>query len=106
MKEFIEKFWVETILTAIIGALAKVVHSYNKKIKSLKTSYCAIESAMLEITKAKLIDIYHEYKHKKCIPLYIKELFEGLYQSYKALGGNGIMTRIHDEVMSWDIEED
>ena len=106
MRDFIEKFWVETIMTSVIAIFSKVLYGYSKKIKHLKCSYNAMECVMLEVSKAKMLDIYHEYKDVKKIPLYWLEVYEGLYNAYKQLGGNGIMTRKHEEVLSWDIEED
>lgn len=106
MGEFIAKYWLETIFTAAIALLSKFVMNYHKKYNNLKCSFGAMECVMLELSKSKMLDIYYEYKDTKKIPLYWLESFEGLYNAYKALGGNGIMTKKHEEVLSWEIVED
>lgn len=106
MGEFVAKYWIEVIFGLIITTLGKIVLSYRKKYNNLKCSFSAMECVMLELSKSKMLDIYYDYRDVKRIPLHRLQSFEGLYNAYKALGGNGIMTIKHDEVLSWDIEED
>ena len=106
MIEFIAKYWLETIFGLIITVLGKVVLSYRNKYNNLKCSFSAMECVMLELSKSKMLDIYYEYRDEKSIPLHRLESFDGLYEAYKALGGNGIMKEKHKEVLSWQIEED
>jgi hypothetical protein len=106
MGEFIAKYWLQAIFGAIIGILGKVVLSYKNKYDSLKCSFSAMECVMLELSKSKMLDIYYEYRDLKRIPLHRLQSFEGLYNAYTSLGGNGIMTKKHEEVLGWDIEED
>lgn len=106
MGEFIAKYWLETIFGLIVTTLSAVVHSYRKKYNNLRCSFGAMECVMLELSKSKMLDIYYQYKDTKKIPLYWLESFEGLYNAYRTLGGNGIMTKKHEEVLSWEIEVD
>lgn len=106
MRDFIAKYWLETLFTTVIGVFIRILVSYRNKFNKLRCSYTAMECVMLELSKSKMLDIYYKYKDVKRIPLYWLECFEGLYKAYQSLGGNGIMTKKHDEVLSWDIEED
>lgn len=106
MGDFILKHWLETLFGLILTIMGAVVQSYRKKYSNLKCSFGAMECVMLELSKSKMLDIYYEYREFKSIPLHRLQSFDGLYNAYKALGGNGVMTRKHEEVLSWEIEED
>jgi hypothetical protein len=106
MIEFITKYWLQVFFGASIAVLSKTIHGYKSKYDALKCSFNAMESVMIELSKSKMLDIYYEYRDEQCIPLHRLQSFDGLYNAYKALGGNGIITKKHEEVLNWEIEED
>lgn len=85
-------------LGAIIGWLAKTIHTQKKAQDALKKGVQAI-------LRSQMITNYNKwYVEKDYASIWVKDNFENLWIQYEALGENGVMKKIHDEFMSLPTE--
>ena len=56
------------------------------------------------LLRSEMLRTYYHNKDSEKIRQYELENFIALYKAYKALKGNSFIDKIHDEVMSWEVE--
>lgn len=92
MTGFIAQYWLEAVFTLIIsgvGLCAKVM--YRK--------FHALELGMQAMLRDRIIDQYNKYMEREYIPIYALENVEAMYKEYHALGGNGTITQLYEELL-------
>ena len=53
----------------------------------------------------RMLHCYNKYIEAGFAPIYAKENYENMYQQYHELGGNGVMTHLHEEFMALPTEK-
>lgn len=96
MGEFILKYWVQEILTAICGLIAYLFKKLSKLWKRQK----AIENGVQALLRNELIRRYREYEIKGEISILDKENVTHMYEEYKNLGGNGTVEKLYGELLN------
>lgn len=81
-----------TAIAAACGIVGGVLLWARRITEGVK---CQLRSDMLRI-------YYHNREEEK-IRQYEYENFVLQYEAYRAMGGNSFITKIHDEVRSWDV---
>lgn len=111
MKEFIIKYWLETIFTAILGLigwsyrkLKKRQEEQEKKNAEQERKNQAIERGVQALLRNELIRRFREYKTKGEMSMLDKENMEHMFAEYFNLGGNGMMTDVHKEFLEIPIK--
>lgn len=87
MKEFIIQYWKQILFGAIAAGLGI---SYKRL-----TSY---QKGMRASLRHNIIQEYEKYTAREEIPLYGMENVTEMYDAYHALGGNGAITKLVDEL--------
>lgn len=59
-----------------------------------------LSEALQALLRDRIIDVYNQYIHKECMPIYAKESLNGLYTQYKLLNGNGVVDSLIDYLIS------
>lgn len=103
MWEFIAKYWLETVFGLIVAGLTAGVTRINKKLKEEKVRNQAIENGVRDILRMQILDTYERCKVVGTITVSRKDAIDSAYQSYHALGGNGTITQVHNELMGMPI---
>ena len=87
---------IQYVLSGSTLAAVGVVLSFL--VKTLKGT-----RAML---RADILDIYYRYNHDKIMPEYEYNSLVDLYAQYKALGGNGFITKVYNEIIEkWSVKD-
>lgn len=98
------KYWMEAAFGIILAALGAGYARLAKKFKAEKAKNQAIENGVRDILRMQILDSYD-----KCmasggrISVSRKDAIDSAYKSYSALGGNGTITRVHEEIMGMPI---
>ena len=103
MLEFIAKYWLEFAFGIIVTGLTAGVTRINKKLKEEKTRNQAIENGVRDILRMQILDTYERCKVAGTITVSRKDAIDSAYNSYHALGGNGTITQVHNELMEMPI---
>lgn len=93
-------------LTVFSGALLYIVQKLideNKKLrdekkKENKTKQDAIANGVLELLRIQLIEYHDKYMDDEDIPTYAYENFDEMYKAYEALGGNGTVKKMKEDI--------
>lgn len=103
MWEFVVKYWLEIVFGLIVTGLTAGVTRINKKLKEEKTRNQAIENGVRDILRMQILDTYERCKVAGTITVSRKDAIDSAYGSYHALGGNGTITQVHNELMGMPI---
>lgn len=103
MWEFVAKYWLEILFGMIVTGLTTGVTRINKKLKEEKTRNQAIENGVRDILRMQMLDTYERCKVAGTITVSRKDAIDSAYKSYHALGGNGTITQVHNELMGMPI---
>ena len=103
MWEFVAKYWLEILFGLIVTGLTTGVTRINKKLKEEKTRNQAIENGVRDILRMQMLDTYERCKVAGTITVSRKDAIDSAYKSYHALGGNGTITQVHNELMGMPI---
>ena len=94
--DWIVKYWVEWIFGVVVAILGYLIKKINTRSKETSKKNDAIELGVQALLRSQMIDDYNHYIEKGYAPIYARESFENVYRQYKSLGGNGVMTDIHE----------
>lgn len=94
---------VKAVLSAAIPAAVGYMLAWirAKQIDQRKadSEYKAIKDGMQAILRDRLIYYHGHYTEKGYAPIFARENFVHMYESYKELGGNGVIEDIHKQFM-------
>jgi hypothetical protein len=88
----------ETIYAAILGILGICMQNSGKKVKDFMIKYDALKNGTIAILRNNIIQLYHIYTEKGYIPVHALESVLAMYTEYKALGGNGTVSTLIEEL--------
>ena len=98
MAEFIVKYWLEFGFGLITIALTASVKYLHKQDKIRKAEQEAIKLGIQALLRNGIIEQYNKYMDKKYIPIYALDNVEAMYKQYHALGGNGTITELYEDL--------
>lgn len=91
---FVKDFW--TILVTLFGLITYLTKQVLAMRKGLR--------AML---RADIIRLYNKYHDDlEYCPLYVKQALEEEYKEYHKIGGNGVGTKMYEELMALPTEKE
>ncbi len=76
------------------------IQRISDKVESMDASLTLLKSSDQAMLRDRLYYMYDIAMENGFISLEMKQNFENLYKNYHALGKNGVMDQIHDEVMN------
>lgn len=82
---------------ALLGVMLSNRRAENKKADEEKKLF---KSALRALLRSELMRTHHQAVREGYASTLDKEVMERTYQSYHSLGGNGIATNLHDEMMA------
>jgi len=104
MWEFVAKYWLEFVFGLIVAALGAGYAKISKRLKEEKVRNTAIENGVRDILRMQILDTYDKCKAAGSISVSRKDAIDSAYTSYHALGGNGTITQVHNELMAMPID--
>lgn len=99
-------YLITAVLSLISGVLAFIVKnliSENTKLRKEKETHDhekseALCNGVLQLLKIQIIEYHDKYMAGDNIPPYVYANFDSMYKAYKALGGNGTITRMKEDI--------
>lgn len=91
-----EQMFIHAI-NVLIGIL---VASLWQKFRKSQEEQDAIKLGVQSLLRGEITKAYYMYKEKGWIPLYALQSLEQSYKNYKALGVDGVMDGLWDELIS------
>lgn len=90
---------LSVLLTALVGYLISLIKSHKDSKRENEIKIQCTNNGLQALLRAQLINDYNKWHVKGYAPIYVRENFENCYNQYHALGGNGVMTDLHDKFM-------
>ncbi len=88
---------VSCVVSSILGgALAFVSTKFKGVIKREK----AMEEGVQSLLRNQLIEYHDKYTERGYCPIYAKEAARRSYEAYHNLGGNGVITKLFNDIMA------
>lgn len=96
------------IITSVLGAVAAYYaakwKAERKKEQEIKAAQKAQDDAqtqgMVSLLRAELIRQHDKWTERGYCPIYAKEAAQANYDAYHKLGGNGVITKLYQDVMA------
>ena len=96
----LSKFLYETYVIALpilLGYIVWLLQNQHKK-------QDANSKGTMLLLRVQLIEYHDKYMKKGSIPAYAFDNFSEMYDAYHSLGGNGMATKMFDEIKTLRIE--
>lgn len=95
---------VTEIIVAVITASLPVFMGYIVwLLKQQKKERSANSKGTMLLLRVQLIEYHNKYMALKEIPSYAYQNFVEMYDAYHALGGNGMITKMYEEIQELHI---
>ena len=92
MPEFIARYWIE-VLFGLVGL------GVGTGFKYILTQFKALKLGTQAILRDSIISKYDKYMEKGNIPIYAMDNVTKMYTEYHALGGNGTIKQLYEELL-------
>lgn len=99
--------YVITILLSVVSAvLAYILKELIKENRALRAERKATEdkreealsNGVLSLLRIQLIEYYEKYMTRESIPPYVFDNWGAMYSAYEALGGNGTIKHMNEDI--------
>ena len=96
MRCFIIESTVQTVINIIAGAVISYIFAlYHTK----KKENDALKAGLQALLRDRIIQAYNHYvQDRGWIPIYAKESIDACYRSYEALGDNGVIDNLMQQI--------
>ena len=105
MGEFILKYWVEVLLTAVSSFVAFTYKKIREKFSEQDKKREAIEKGVQALLRNELIQRFREYKLVGEMTLLDKENMDHMFTEYFNLGGNGMIDHMNDDIAELEVRD-
>lgn len=86
-----------TIIVALIGAVVTVGNVAFTAFANRKSN---MKSGLQCLLRLEIIRAHEKYTDRKFCPIYARESVTKAYDAYHALGGNGTITELYNQLMA------
>lgn len=108
LKELLMQTYV-IILPIVLGYIVWLLKTQTAKKQKAEqqneTIARASEKGIMLLLRIQLIEYHEKYIERESIPSYAYQNFEEMYNTYHELGGNGMVTKMFDEIKALPIEQ-
>ena len=105
MLEIIAKFWVEWLLGLTAGGILFICRLLWKRQKEADARQHAVEAGIRALLRDRILQAYYHYSERKWITLHGLENVNALYKEYHALGGNGAVTTLVEDLRELEVRD-
>lgn len=103
MLDVIKEYWLKWVMgIAGTGILAGFKYLSAKQ-KEVKLRQDATEKGIQALLRDRIVQSYYHYSEKGTITLHGLESIELMYEEYHNLGGNGIVTKLVDDIRKLEV---
>jgi hypothetical protein len=98
MKELIIKYWLQWVFGLIVAGMGAGYKVLAKRIQKQMQNQKALHDGTQALLRNEIIKEYDKYMDRGYIPIYAMENVSAMYDAYHALGGNGTITKLVEEL--------
>ena len=96
---------VNLALTGVVTFyLNRALNKNSKKSEEKASNQNALANGVQALLRVKLIEYHDKFMERGMIPKYALDNYELMYEAYHDLHGNGMVTKLHAEVLNLPLE--
>lgn len=103
--DWIAQHWQQALYTLVLAAITGTLSWMGKRVKDTIRSQKSVNNGVQALLRDRIIQAYNHYMDRGECPIYALENVLALYKEYKALGGNGAIERLVNELKSLPTEK-
>ena len=89
------------IITAVISTtISATITALISSAKTSRKKTHAIQDGLQSLLRAEVIRQHEKYTERGFCPIYAKDALRRVYESYHALGGNGVITDLYKDIIA------
>lgn len=96
--DFIARYWLEVLFGLIVTALTFLVRRLFRHVSRNRQETSLVREGIKCMLRDRIIQNYEQYINLEYCPLNVRENLEDMHSAYKALGGNGAVGHIMEEL--------
>lgn len=96
--DFFLDHWIAVVTFLIQCGVFKFLYSFIHEYRALNT---ARDNAVRSLLRSQIITIYHKAEKDGFLPIYNLENLNDMYKAYKALGGNGAIENLYNQLKTY-----
>lgn len=100
--DFIAKYWIEVLFGLLISIISIGFKKISKKLKEQDNVKLGIQALLRD----RIIQNYNKYVELEYCPIYALDNIDAMYKQYHALGGNGTVTKLVEELKEMPTRKD
>lgn len=100
LPEWIVKYWVEWVFGALIAAISLYCKHIAAQVKKERAEQKALRDGMRSLLRRQIIMDCEKAMADGYCQTATKDTIEDMYNSYHALGGNGVVTHLKAQTMN------
>lgn len=102
--EMAAEWWIKWGFGIMGGGILGGLKYLRGRQRKTEARQRALEEGMVAILRDRIIWAYYHYHDRGSITLQGLENVKGMYAAYKALGGNGIVDKLEDDMLELEVE--
>lgn len=99
------KYWVQWACGIGAAAIAAAFRYLLKRQKAADLRQRATERGIRALLRDRIVQAYYHYSDRGWITLHGLENVEAMYQEYHALGGNGTVTKLVEDIRQLEVRD-
>lgn len=99
------KYWVQWACGIGAAAIAAAFRYLLKRQKAADLRQQATERGIQALLRDRIVQAYYHYSDRGWITLHGLENVEAMYQEYHALGGNGTVTKLVEDIRQLEVRD-
>lgn len=96
--DFLINNWLNIALFFVQCGILKFLYAL---VKERRARNSAFDIGVRSLLRTNIISIYHKAEKDGTLPVYALENLDDMYHAYKALGGNGAITQLYNQIKSY-----
>lgn len=100
MPEWVTKYWIEWLFGLLSAGIIAYIRKLSKQVKQERAEQKALRDGMRSLLRRQIVADCEQAMKEGFCGTATKDTIEDMYNSYHALGGNGVVTRLKAQTMN------
>ena len=105
MREIITNYWLQWLCALCAGGLCGWLRLLRRRLRQTDQRQQATEQGIRALLRDRIVQAYYHYSERGWITLHGLENVEALYREYHALGGNGPVTKLVEDLRALEVRD-
>lgn len=105
MGDIVVNYWVQWLCGLAATGLTAGVRLLYRRQKRTDQRQKVMERGIQALLRDRIVQAYYHYSDREWITLHGLENVEALYREYHALGGNGAVTKLVDDLRELEVRD-